>query len=78
MEIKVKRHIDRRVFTNDMSNDECILEIHFCTSYTQVIVQEKNSHGYLVTSDIICNPVGSNEYWVDLIAVQDSTIGEFV
>lgn len=37
MEIKVV-DTNGKVFTNDMCSVECIIEIHFCTSYTQVTV----------------------------------------
>lgn len=80
MKIQVKRLKDGKIFTNDMSQDECIYEIHFCTAYTQVIVQEFNDAGERVSSDIICKPYGneSQTSWIDLIAIQDDDLGEFI
>ena len=75
--IKVKRHRDGKVFTNDMSADEGIYEIHFCTSYAQVKVQELEDD-YLQCKEIICQPVGSVPSWVDMLAVQNDDTGEFI
>lgn len=76
--ISVKRDRDGKVFTNDMSVRESIYEIHFCTSYTQVKVQEYGEDGKMRSSDIICKPVGVQVNWVDLIAIQDDDTGTFV
>jgi len=77
--IKVKRHKDGKCFTNDISKNECIYEIHFCTSYTEVMVQEVDSEGNLRDKQIICQAVGGTESdWIELIATQDDDIGEFV
>ena len=76
--ISVKRDGDGKIFTSDMSAKESIYEIHFCTSYTQVKVQELNEDGKLKSIDIICKPVGTNASWVDLIATRDDDTGTFV
>lgn len=76
--ISVKRERDGKIFTSDMSAEESIYEIHFCTSYTQVKVQELDEDGKLKTLDIICKPEGSQPSWVDLIATQDDDTGTFV
>lgn len=76
--IKVKRDRDGKVFTTDMSQDEGIYEMHFCTSYTQVMIQELNEEGRLTNSEIICEPVGTKANWIDLIATQDDDTGTFV
>lgn len=77
--IKVKRKSDGQVFTTDMSADNKfkITEIHFCTSYTQVIVQEEKD-GKFPTMDLIVEPIGSIPNAVDLIATQNDEAGEFV
>jgi len=69
--ISVKRDRDGKIFTNDMSAKESIYEIHFCTSYTQVRVQELDEDGKLLSREIICKAVGTNANWVDLMAIQD-------
>ena len=76
--IKVKRHKDGKVFTADMSEHESIYEIHFCTSYTQVMVQESDANGNLQKAEIICEPIGIKPNFVDLIAIQGDDTGEFL
>jgi len=76
--IKVKRHKDGKIFTTDMSIDDGIYEMHFCTSYTQVMIQETNKEGKLQSKEIICKPIGTKPNWVDLIAIQDDDTGEFL
>ena len=71
MIIKVKRDKDGEVFTSDMSTSRGIIEIHFCTSYTQVIIQEEID-GKFPESHIICPPEGSEPSWIDQIA----TVGD--
>lgn len=78
MMIKVKRNSDGKVFTNDMSEREGIYEIHFCTSYTQVMIQEEDESGKLESKAIICDPVGTKQNPVDLIATQDDEAGIFI
>lgn len=74
IEIVVTRDSDQRVFTSDMSGDDSIIEIHFCTSYTQVVVQEM-VEGKGKCHDIICPPLGSTPNPVDLIATQGDETG---
>ena len=76
--IKVKRNHDGKVFTSDMSKDDCILEIHFCTSYTQVICYELDEDGSLQQIDIICPADCTEMGLVDGIAVADSDWGRFI
>lgn len=75
MTISVKRDSDNKVFTTNMSDTESIYEIHFCTSYTQVKVQELNESGELISKDIICPPIGTVGNFVDMIAVQNDDTG---
>ena len=80
MLIKVKDK-EGNVYTSDMSkeNDKSILEMHFCTSYTQVIVQDtiidENGKTIYPEKDIIIPLEGGN--WVDMIAVDEDEIGEW-
>lgn len=80
MLIKVKDR-EGNIYSNDMSidNDKSIIEIHFCTSYTQAIVQDTlvNEQGTTTypTKDIII-PL-ENPNWVDMIAVNEDEIGEW-
>ena len=76
--ITVKRDRDNKIFTTDMSKDEGIYEMHFCTSYTQVRIQEFDENGKLAIGEIICEPVGTKPNWVDLIGTQDDDTGIFV
>lgn len=76
--IAVKRHRDGKIFTSDMSQKDCILEIHFCTSYTQVIVQELSCESKNTTADIICEAIGVEVNLIDLIATQEDDDGEFI
>ncbi len=76
--IKVKRDSDGKIFTNDMSERDGIYEIHFCTSYTQVMIQEEDENGKLKSKEIICNTVGTKPNPVDLIATQDDETGRFI
>jgi len=79
MDIKVKRLSDGKIFSNDMNdeNNRCILAINFCSSYTQVTVQEE-VNGKFPPSDIICAPIGTDPNWIDLIAPKDDERGVFV
>ena len=76
--IKVKRDRDGKIFSSDMSDDNrcSILQIHFCTSYTQVVVQDLDSDEK--PADIVCPPIGMSPNWVDCIATQDCDNGKFV
>ena len=73
--IKVTRDKDGKVFASDMSKDECIIEIHFCTSYTQVKVYEFGEDRAFWEKDIICQPIGTKPNTLDLIATQDDDTG---
>lgn len=74
--IIVTRDSDKKQFTSDMSSDEGICEIHFCTSYTQVKVQERTeTTGQFAERDIICPPIGTEPSWLDEIAVQGDDTG---
>jgi hypothetical protein len=53
-------------------------EMHFCTSYTQVLIQEEGENGSLESKEIICEPVGSNPNPIDLIAVQNDESGTLI
>ena len=75
MLISVKRDSDDKVFTTNMSEKEGIYEMHFCTSYTQVKVQELNQSGELISKDIICPPIGTVGNFVDMIAIQNDDTG---
>ncbi|AFT66179.1 hypothetical protein Q91_0139 [Cycloclasticus sp. P1] len=61
-----------------MSKEEGIYEMHFCTSYTQVMIQELDEDGKLTSGEIICLPEGTKPNWVDLIATQNDDTGVFV
>lgn len=72
MEIKVLDKETGVVYTNNMSdkNKHCILELHFCTSYTQIVVQDELDGNYN-THEIFVEPVGSKSNMLDLIAIKD-------
>ncbi|MDT2832378.1 hypothetical protein P7H62_15430 [Vagococcus carniphilus] len=79
MLIKV-RDSKGKVFSNDTSNFECIIEIHFCTSYTQVVVQEKDVEtDETIFRDIIIPIENKNnlEQVIDMIAVKSDEIGSW-
>lgn len=79
MLIKVKDS-KGKVFSNDMSQFECIIEIHFCTSYTQVVVQEKDDEeDKTIYRDIIIPIKNDNELEqaIDFIAVKSDEIGSW-
>ena len=81
MLIKVKDNQSGEVYTNEMDSDKCILEIHFCTSYAQVKVQDViNESGKMSypTHDIILPPLKGMVNWVDLIATQNDNVGEWL
>lgn len=81
---EIKVWSEGEVYSNDMSlsNDNVILEIHFCTSYTEVIVQKKSIDGdgtiIYPTHTIIIPPEGSRPHWVDLVAVKDCKKGKWI
>ena len=77
--IKVKRNRDGKVFDADMSKNESIYEIHFCTSYTQVRIQERNDDSKLVSKDVFVKSIGMLENPIDMLAFDgEEDWGEFV
>ena len=77
MIFKVQRHRDGKVFTSDMSNPygDVIIEIHFCTSYTQVIVQDKEEKQAV---NIMILNEGAKPSIIDTFAVEGIDTGSFV
>jgi len=86
MLIKVKNSKTGKIYSNDMSdkNTQCILSINFCTSYTQVEVQDEideDGRRTYPTHTIILPPSGvslKDINWVDLIAIQEDNRGEWI
>lgn len=83
MIIKVKSKKTGIIYSSDMSdlNNHSILQIDFCTSYTEVNVQdviEINGEKSYKCHDIVIQPVGSKPCWIDLISIQGYDEGEFV
>jgi hypothetical protein len=84
MLIQVRNTKTGEIFSNSMDKDNknTILSIHFCTSYTQVCVQEEVVEEDGTTKypsyDLIIPLLNSKENWVDLIAIKDDTKGEWV
>ena len=77
--IKVKRNRGGKVFDTDMSKDEVIYEIHFCTSYTTVCVQEEKDGNPFAKSEIYIKPINLNMNPIDSIAFDgDEDWGEFI
>lgn len=77
--IKVKRNRDGKIFDTDMFKNESIYEIHFCTSYTTVCVQEEKDGKPFAKSEIYVKPVGTSMNALDSIAFDgDEDWGEFV
>jgi uncharacterized protein (DUF4213/DUF364 family) len=81
MKIAVKDR-DGNVYTNDMSSDKTIIEIHFGTSYTQAIVQtevtgENGVTTYPEKNVFIPTEADDLASALDFIAVSDSEIGEW-
>ena len=83
MKLKVKNKRTGVIYTSDMSdsNKHVITEINFCTSYTQVSVQDEiisNGKTLFPVHDIILKAIGTESNWVDLIATQNDDDGEWV
>lgn len=83
MTIKVKDTKTGIIYSNDMSdtNKNSILAINFCTSYTQVTVQEEidyNGGKAYPEHDIIIPSELPEVNWVDMIAVQNDPVGEWI
>jgi hypothetical protein len=82
MLIQVKENATDIIYDNDMSKDKhSILEIHFCTSYTQVVVQDKIEEGGQILypkHSIIIPPLNSRPNWIDEIATQGDNAGIWI
>ena len=72
------------VYSNSMriSNKHTILEIHFCTSYTQVRVQDEiieNGNIRYPQHDLFLDPLDGSMDWADFIAITDNDhLGEWI
>lgn len=79
MEIRIRDLKSGHIYTNDMSdnNNHSILEMHFCTSYTQASVQDRIGSKY-ITRNVILPPMGSTPDPLDYIALADESHGEWV
>ena len=83
MDLRVLDKSNNVIYSNDMSdnNKHAICEIHFCTSYTQVVVQDEimvDGKIKYPTHDVILPPVGSKPNWIDEIATNGDPQGEWV
>ena len=83
MLIKVKDNKTGIIYSTNMvdSNKHSILGMNFCTSYTQVTVQDEievDGQTQYPTHDIILPPFGTKPNWVDLIASQDDNDGVWI
>lgn len=82
MLIQVKDKATGVIYNNDMSqNKHCILSINFCTSYTQVEVQDMvNIDGEIrfPVHNIIVPSLNGNLHWIDEIAIQNDSMGEWL
>lgn len=68
-----------KVYTMPSKTDECIFEVHYCTSYIHFKIQqivEKNGRKYYPLKNIFV--VLGNANLIDLIALKDAEIGELV
>ena len=83
MEIKIRDKKTGVVYSSDMNdnNKNAILSMNFCTSYTEVEVQdviEVDAKKKFPTHTLILPPFGSEPSWIDLIATQEDNEGEWV
>ena len=86
MLIKIKDLRNGKVYSNDMSNQntQSILSIHFCTSYTEIEVQDEIDNNGIKSfpkHTVILPPYGvalKDINWVDLIAIQGEARGEWI
>ena len=83
MKIEVKDKQTGKVYSNDFGVDhgQSILEIHFCTSYTQVVVQDVIPVGDKLSypaKSLILPPLGSKPNPIDLIATDGDHEGEWI
>lgn len=82
MLIRVKDS-EGHIFTTDLNDKRAILEIHFCTSYTQFKVQEEyladdGSIRYREKDIIVPTEKNDFESAIDFMAVDPSEFGEIV
>lgn len=79
MLLKIKDLDTGQIYSSNMSDDNkhTILDINFCTSYTQVSVQDEID-GKFSCHDMILPPIGTTPDWVDQIATQNDPEGEWV
>lgn len=83
MELKIRDIKTGIVYSSNMddNNKNVILSMNFCTSYTEVEVQEETEVGgkkKFPTHTVILPPFGSDPSWTDLIATQEDNKGEWV
>jgi len=84
MELNIKDKVTGVIYSSDMSdgNKHTITALNFCTSYTQVTVQDEiiDEGGVkkYPEKDLIIPPIGTNPNWIDLIATQNDNEGEWV
>lgn len=79
MYIKIKDKEGNLYSTPTAQDENCILSIHFCTSYVQFEVQKvRNKEGVMLfhTKDVIV--LNKNNNPIDLIAISNDDIGEIV
>ena len=83
MLIKVKDKKTGVIYSSNMmdGNKHSILAMNFCTSYTQVTVQDEiEIYGEIKfsTHDIILPPLGTKPNWIDLIAIKNDNEGTWI
>lgn len=62
-------------------NKQAILALNFCTSYTEVQVQDQieiDGEIKYPETTLILPPIGTEPNWIDMIATQDDPEGEWV
>tara|TARA_R110000868_G_C10689494_1_gene748175 strand:+ start:558 stop:812 length:255 start_codon:yes stop_codon:yes gene_type:complete len=83
MELKIRQKDTGQIYSSDMSdeNKHTILSFNFCTSYTQVEVQDEID-GKFSAHDVILPPYGVKAgglgYAIDHIATQGDPEGEWI
>lgn len=83
MQVAIKQNDTGQIYSNDMGadNKHSILAMHFCTSYTQVVVQDEVD-GKFPTHDIILPAFGTEpnglSYAIDHMATQNDPEGEWI
>ncbi len=87
MRLAIRELKTGKIYTNDMSRINGIIEIHFCSSYTQVVVQDIIAIGGEATSsarDLFLKPFGNPNYdgsWdvaIDHMALPDGITAEWI